>query len=55
VGLKGHPEVEVLAVPDEHAVELRLPDGTVQRVAIDDVREAHLVVDWKTLGRRKPA
>jgi len=37
-------------------VELRLPDGQVQRVAIDDVREAHLVVDWKaTLGRKKPA
>jgi ribosome maturation factor RimP len=55
-GLKGHPEVEVLGVPDDATVELRLPDGQVQRVAIDDVREAHLVVDWKTtLGRKKPA
>ena len=56
VGLKGHPEVEVLGVPDDATVELRLPDGQVQRVAIDGVREAHLVVDWKTtLGRKKPA
>jgi len=54
-GLRGHPEVEVVAVPDDGSVELRLPDGQVQRVAIDDVREAHLVVDWKTLGRKKPA
>jgi ribosome maturation factor RimP len=54
-GLKGHPEVEVLGVPDEDTVELRLPDGAVQRVRIGDVREAHVVVDWKTLGRKKPA
>lgn len=54
VGLKGQPEVEVLAV-SEDAVELRLADGQVQRVPLADVREAHLVVDWKTLGRKKPA
>jgi ribosome maturation factor RimP len=54
-GLKGHPEVEVLGVPDDETVELRLPDGTVAQVRMGDVREAHLVVDWKTLGRKKPA
>jgi ribosome maturation factor RimP len=54
-GLRGHPEVEVVAVPDDETVELRLPDGAVQQVRLDDVREAHLVVDWTTLGRRKPA
>ena len=54
VGLPGHPEVEVLGVTDG-GVELRLPDGAVRSVALADVREAHLVVDWKTIGRRKPA
>ena len=53
-GLPGRPEVEVLGVTDE-GVELRLPDGAVRHVALADVREAHLVVDWKTIGRRKPA
>ena len=42
-------------MPDDETVELRLPDGAVQRVRIGDVREAHLVVDWKALGRKKPA
>lgn len=45
--LRGRPEVEILAVPDDGHVEVRLPDGTVSALALDAIREASLVVDWK--------
>ncbi len=54
-GLAGRPEVEVLGVEGEEAVRLRLPDGTERRVALADVVEAHLVVDWQAIVKaRRP-
>jgi ribosome maturation factor RimP len=53
--VKGHPQVEVVAVPDDEHVDVRLPSGDVVRVALADVKEAALVVDWKAVGRPKPA
>lgn len=56
VGVSGRPEVDVVGVPDEASVEVRLASGEVRRLALDDVREAALVVDWTTIGRpKKPA
>ncbi|HEX5632457.1 MAG TPA: ribosome maturation factor RimP [Gemmatimonadales bacterium] len=53
--VNGHPEVEILAVPDDDSVEVRLPGGEVRRIALADVKDATLVVDWKAVGRQKPA
>ncbi|MCU0619912.1 MAG: ribosome maturation factor RimP [Gemmatimonadales bacterium] len=56
VGVPGRPEVEVVAMLDEDHVEVRLPDGVVRPLALSDVKEATLVVDWTTIGRpKKPA
>jgi ribosome maturation factor RimP len=53
--VKGHPEVEIVAVPDEASVDVRLPGGEVRRIPLADVKDATLVVDWKAVGRQKPA
>ncbi|HEX6644217.1 MAG TPA: hypothetical protein VF037_06045 [Gemmatimonadales bacterium] len=52
-GIAGRPVAEILAVPDDEHVELRLPDGTAQVVALADVKDAVLDVDWKTIGRER--
>ena len=50
--LPGKSRVEILAVPDDEHVVLRLDDGSEVTVALDSIREAALVVDWETLGKR---
>ncbi len=50
-GLAGRTVVEIVDVPDDEQVRLRLPDGTERTFALADVRDAVLDVDWKTIGR----
>ena len=44
--LEGRPTIEIVDVPDEEHVQVRLPDGSEMTVPLADVREATLVVDW---------
>ena len=50
-GLAGRPEVDIAGVPDDAHVALRLPDGALVTIALADVTDATLVVDWTTPGR----
>ena len=51
--LEGRPTIEILAVPDDEHVQVRLPDGSETTLALADVREATLAVEWKD-PHRKP-
>jgi ribosome maturation factor RimP len=51
--LPGKSRVEILAVPDDEHVVLRLEDGSQVTVALDTIRDAALVVDWEILGKRR--
>ena len=51
--LQGRNRVEIVAVPDDEHVVLRLEDGSEVTVALDTIREAALVVDWEILGKRR--
>jgi ribosome maturation factor RimP len=44
--LPGRPIVEIVAVPDDEHVTVRLPDGGERTLALAEIREAHLAVDW---------
>jgi ribosome maturation factor RimP len=50
-GVPGRPEVEILAVPDEGHVTVRLPDGSERTLALGAVREARLTYAWAPPGR----
>ena len=50
-GLPGHPTVEIVAVPDDDHVVVRLPDGVERPVALADVRDAKLAHEWPAVGR----
>lgn len=52
--LGGRREVRIAAVPDEEHVTLRREDGTEVTLALDQIREAHLVVDWAAVGKGRP-
>ncbi len=52
-GIAGRPTVEILSVPDDDHVVVRLPDGAERTLALDEVREAHLVVDWEAELRQR--
>ncbi|MFZ5623460.1 MAG: ribosome maturation factor RimP [Gemmatimonadota bacterium] len=54
-GLKGHPRARIKAVPDDAHVTLRFPDGHEATLALEVIREATLVVDWSTYGKRQGA
>ncbi len=45
-GVAGRPEVEIIAVPDDRHVRVRLPDGSEATLALTAVREARLAYDW---------
>ncbi len=49
--LPGRRRARILAVPDDGHVRLRLVEGQEVTLALDEIREAHLVVDWQTLGK----
>ena len=50
--LPGRPQVEIVGVPDDEHVVVRLPDGVETTLALASIREAHLVVDWASVRRR---
>jgi ribosome maturation factor RimP len=53
VSFPGRNRVEILSVPDDEHVVLRLQDGSEVTVAFDAIREAALAVDWETIGKRR--
>lgn len=57
-GLEGRTEAVIVAVPDDGHVHLRLSDGTAITLALADIREATLAVEWKLphgkQGARRP-
>ncbi len=53
VSLPGKSRVEILSVPDDEHVVVRREDGTELTLALDDIRDAVLVVDWETIGKRR--
>ena len=53
VPLAGKSRVGIVAVPDNEHVVLRLEDGSEITVAFHEIREAVLVVDWETIGKRR--
>jgi ribosome maturation factor RimP len=51
--IPGKHRVEIVAVPDDEHVVLRLDDGSEVTIPLETVREAVLVVNWETLGKRR--
>ena len=53
VSLPGKSRVEIVAVPDDEHVVVRQEDGSELTLALDEIREAVLVVDWETISKRR--
>ncbi len=51
--LSGKVRVEIVAVPDNEHVIVRLEDRSELTIAFHEVREAVLVVDWDMIGKRR--
>ena len=51
--LQGKSRVEIVAVPDDEHVVVRQEDGSELTLALDEIRDAVLVVDWETIGKRR--
>ena len=51
-GLPGRSQVEIVSVPDDDHVVLKLEDGSEVALAFEAIREAALAVDWETVGKR---
>ena len=51
--LSGRTLVEIVAVPDDDHVTVRLEDRSELTLALDAIREAVLVVDWEVVGKRR--
>jgi ribosome maturation factor RimP len=51
--LGGRRQVEIISVPDDEHVVLRQNDGSEVTLALDDIREATLMVDWEVSGKRR--
>ena len=49
--LPGRSEAEIVALPDDDHVVVRLPDGAEVSLALSAVREATLVVDWESFRK----
>jgi ribosome maturation factor RimP len=50
-GLEGRTSVEIIGAPDDEHVRIRLADGTERTIALADVRDAALEIDWKSIGK----
>ena len=50
--LGGRRTVEIVGVPDEEHVVVRGEDGAEATLALDQIAEATLVVDWGRFGKR---
>jgi ribosome maturation factor RimP len=50
---KGRPRAEILAVPTDEAVTVRLDTGDEITLRLDDIRSATLVHDWPAPGPKK--
>ncbi len=53
--LAGTATVEILSVPDDAHVTVRLVDGTEMALALAEIREAALVMEWEPKGRKQGA
>ena len=51
--LSGRRTVEILSVPDDEHVVLRQEDGSEVTLAFDEIRDATLVADVETFGKRR--
>ncbi|MBA3443855.1 MAG: ribosome maturation factor RimP [Gemmatimonadales bacterium] len=51
--LSGKVRVEIVAVPDDEHVVVRLEDRSELTIAFHEIREAVLVVDWDLIGKRR--
>ncbi len=51
--LPGKSRVEIVAVPDDEHVVVRQEDGSELTLALDEIRDAVLVVDWETISKRR--
>jgi len=51
--LPGKSRVEIVAVPDDEHVVVRQEDGLELTLALDEIRDAVLVVDWETISKRR--
>lgn len=49
--LSGRTVVEILEVPDDAHVRVRLPDGSERTLALAAIKDATLVVDWGAIGK----
>jgi ribosome maturation factor RimP len=52
-GLPGRSQVEIISVPDDDHVVLKLEDGSEVTFEFDAIREAALAVDWGMVGKRR--
>jgi ribosome maturation factor RimP len=50
--LGGRRVVEIIGLPDDEHVVLRGEDGREATLALDEIIEANLVVDWDGIGRK---
>jgi ribosome maturation factor RimP len=52
--LRGRTVVDIVAVPDDEHVSVRLPDGSERTLALAEIKDATLAVDWGAIvkGRR---
>ncbi len=50
--LGGRRTVQIVAVPDDEHVVVRTEDGQEATLALDQIAEANLVVDWGSIGRK---
>jgi ribosome maturation factor RimP len=51
-GLPGRPTATIVDVPDDAHVTLGLSDGGEVTLALEEIREATLVVDWDSILKR---
>jgi ribosome maturation factor RimP len=52
--LGGRRVVEIVAVPDDEHVTIRLEQGGETTLRLDEISEATLLVDWAAVGKRRP-